>query len=67
MPEGAPPRQAMVERTLQLLREHPNWRFGPRLQYDYSAVSALEGANNKQVSAAEARARARVLRGVARR
>jgi len=67
MPEGAPPRQAMVARTLQLLREHPEWRFGPRLQYNYAAVSDLEGGNNKQLSAAEARDRARALRGIAQR
>lgn len=59
MPEGAPPRHAMVERTLGLLAAHPTWRFGPRLQYAYPTVAALEGENNRQVSAAEARAHAR--------
>ncbi len=62
MPEGAPPRREMVDRTLQLLAAHPTWRFGPRLQYDYPSVTALEGINNKQVSIAEARAAARALR-----
>lgn len=62
MPEGAPPRREMVDRTLHLLATHPTWRFGPRLQYDYPSVTALEGINNKQVSVAEARAAARMLR-----
>ncbi len=62
MPEGSPPRREMVERALQLLAAHPTWRFGPRLQYDYPSVAALEGINNEQVGIAEARARARALR-----
>lgn len=62
MPEGSPPRREMVERTLQLLGAYPTWRFGPRLQYAYPSVSALEGLNNTQVSVMEARAQARALR-----
>lgn len=62
MPEGSPPRPEMVDRVLRLLAAYPTWRFGPRLQYDYPSVAALEGVNNKQVSVAEARARARALR-----
>lgn len=61
MPEGCPPRPEMVDRTLRLLADYPAWRFGSRLQYAYPSVSALEGINNKQISAAEARARARAL------
>lgn len=62
MPEGCPPRGAMVERTLAILRERPGWRFGPRLQYDYASIAAGEGLNNRQVSPEEARARARAHR-----
>ncbi len=62
MPEGSPPRREMVDRALRLLAEHPTWRFGPRLQYDYPSVSALEGLNNKQVSVVEARARVRATK-----
>ncbi len=63
MPEGCPPRPVMVERTLHLIAEHPVWRFGPRLQYAYPSVTALEGINNKQITVAEARQRARAIRG----
>jgi organic radical activating enzyme len=59
MPEGCPPRKEMVGRTMDLLRQHPGWRFGPRLQYDYPTVAEGEGLNNKQVTAEFARARAR--------
>jgi len=55
MPEGCPPRPQMVARVLELLREHGEWRFGPRLQYDYSAVAEGEGGNNRQVSESVAR------------
>lgn len=59
MPEGSPPRAAMVARTLALLRDQPTWRFGPRLQYAYPAIADGEGLNNKIVTVAEARQRAR--------
>jgi len=67
MPEGCPPRRAMVERTLAILWEHPQWRFGPRLQYDYSTIADQEGLNNKRVTAEYARALAREHRIVAAR
>lgn len=59
MPEGCPPRKEMIERTLAILRDHPMWRFGPRLQYDYANIAEQEGLNNRQVSIGEARAVAR--------
>lgn len=55
MPEGAPPRPEMVARTLDILRDHPHWRFGPRLQYNYSTINALEGRNNAIVTPERAR------------
>jgi organic radical activating enzyme len=33
MPEGCPPPQANIDRTLRILETHREWRFGPRLQY----------------------------------
>jgi len=33
MPEGVPPGEANIEKTLALLEKHPHWRFGDRLQY----------------------------------
>jgi organic radical activating enzyme len=62
MPEGCPPRREMVEHTMALLREHPGWRFGPRLQYDYGSIAEGEGLNNRQVAAEEARRRAHAHR-----
>jgi 7-carboxy-7-deazaguanine synthase len=55
MPEGSPPRREMVERTMDILRERPLWRFGPRLQYNHASIAEGEGLNNKLVSADYAR------------
>ena len=62
MPEGAPPRVEMVEKTLAILTEFPQWRFGPRLQYAYLSITTLEGVNNKIVTVEEARRQAKKLR-----
>lgn len=59
MPEGSPPKRENITRALEYLREFPDWRFGPRLQYAYGAIFLHEGMNNKIVSVAEARARAK--------
>lgn len=64
MPEGSPPRPEMVNRTLQLLREHPTWCFGPRLQYNYGPIAEGEGLNNKQVLAEDAKSTARGRRRI---
>ncbi|PZS00107.1 MAG: 7-carboxy-7-deazaguanine synthase QueE [Chloroflexi bacterium] len=58
MPEGCPPLAETVERTMQLLRRHPTWRFGPRLQYSHTAIAEGEGRNNQQVTSEDARAAA---------
>lgn len=55
MPEGAPPRAEMVERTLRILAGHPGWRFSPRLQYAYRSIAAIEGMNNSILTADEVR------------
>lgn len=55
MPEGCPPRREMVGRVLDILRDHPDWRFGPRLQYDYATIAEGEGLNNRQVNVGDAR------------
>lgn len=59
MPEGSPPSEENLERTVRLLQRAPFAIFGPRLQYAYPAIGKLEGKNNEQISPMEARARAR--------
>lgn len=33
MPEGCPPTQVHVDKTMSWLSEHPDWRYGDRLQF----------------------------------
>lgn len=62
MPEGSPPSDENVSRTVALLRRAPFARFGPRLQYAYGAIGKMEGKNNEIISPMEAKARARESR-----
>lgn len=59
MPEGSPPRDAMIARTLAILREHHDWSFSPRLQYAYPQIGAMEGDANSIISKDEAKARSK--------
>jgi 7-carboxy-7-deazaguanine synthase len=61
MPEGAPPTDTNVQRVLSLLDDHPTWRFCPRLQYDYPAITAREGDTNEKISITDARAESRQI------
>lgn len=54
MPEGAPPRPEMVEKTLAVLEEHYGWHFSPRLQYAYPEIGKREGHNNQIITKGEA-------------
>jgi len=35
MPEGCPPRQEMIERSLEWISRHPEWRISDRMQYRF--------------------------------
>lgn len=50
MPEGCPPPDAAVRRTLAMLDDEPSWRFSPRLQYAYAPIAAREGDTNQQIT-----------------
>jgi hypothetical protein len=67
MPEGAPPTEEHVRKTVEVLKAYPKWRFGPRLQYAYSAIEKLEGRNNVIITPEEGRESARRDREAASR
>jgi hypothetical protein len=62
MPEGSPPRPEMVEKTIEILKRYPQWKFSPRLQYAYPNIGKLEGRNNAIITKADAREHARTAR-----
>ena len=66
MPEGAPPTDDNVRKVLALLDRHPWWRFSPRLQYDYPAITEREGDTNEKITPDAARAEARLAVGARR-
>lgn len=59
MPEGAPPSDRSIARTLELVRANPWLRYFPRLHYTFPQLAEWEGDNNATITADDARDRAR--------